>query len=59
MKEGCFGDVLHMLVEGEGLVKDDTETSDVRGGGEPSRLGEVVGGVVSGFGERFGSDNNF
>lgn len=31
-KEGCFGDVFHALVEGEGLVEDDDKILDVRGG---------------------------
>ncbi len=30
VEKGCFGDVFDMLVEGEGLVKDDTRITDVR-----------------------------
>ncbi len=29
-REGCFGDGIYMLVEGEDLVKDDVKISDVR-----------------------------
>ncbi len=59
VKEACFVDVLYVLVEGNGLLKDDNKISDVRGGGYCGTVngeGEVVGG----FGEHFGSnDNNF
>ena len=58
MKEGCFGDVLHMLIKGEGLVKDNAEIANV-GGGEHN--GSVNGeGEVDGFGESvWTSDNDF
>lgn len=57
MEEGSFSDVFDVLVEGEGLIKQDTKVTDM-GGSEHSGAIDGEGEVMGGFDERFGTNDD-